>query len=395
MRKDAGPFVKCMAATCMAVGFYTLAPPVSVNAAQTAGFTASIESVLISETNAQNMAAEQENEVLTTMQTAGAVSSMFGSITTAEPLAEETAHTEDSLICGYHNLGVADVKNILNIRKKPDSDSKMTGQLADNAGCEVLEEKDGWYKIQSGDVTGWVKKKYLLTGEKAAEQAEKIMTIKATANINGINMRTAPDMNGEIHATLDEGNSVKVIEQLGDWTKVGSEDNESYVLTESIEISESLPVAKTADEIEAEKEAKRKEKEEKQRKKDRKLRKTISGMRNSIANYALQFVGNPYVWGGTSLTNGVDCSGFVMKVYEKYGISLPHHAASQAGYGTSIRASQLRPGDLVFYSGGRGINHVALYIGGGRVVHASNPKTGIKTSVYNYRTPVKIVSLLK
>lgn len=394
MRKDAGPFVKCMAATCMAVGFYTLAPPVSVNAAQTAGFTASIETVLISETNAQ-MAVEQENEDLTTMQTAGAVSSMFGSITTAEPLVEETTHTEDSLICGYHNLGVANAKNTLNIRKKPDSDSKLTGQLADNAGCEVLKEKDGWYKIRSGEVTGWVKKKHLLIGEAAATQAEKVMTVKATANTNGINMRTAPDMNGEIHATLDEGNSVKVIEQLGDWTKVGSEDNESYVLTESIEISESLPVAKTADEIEAEEEAKRKEKEEKQRKKDQKLRKTISGMRNSVANYALQFVGNPYVWGGTSLTNGVDCSGFVMKVYEKYGISLPHHAASQAGYGTSIRASQLRPGDLVFYSGGRGINHVALYIGGGRVVHASNPKTGIKTSVYNYRTPVKIVSLLK
>lgn len=394
MRKDAGPFVKCMAATCMAVGFYTLAPPVSVNAAQTAGFTASIETVLISETNAQ-MAAEQENEDLTTMQTAGAVSSMFGSITTAEPLVEETTHTEDSLICGYHNLGVANAKNTLNIRKKPDSDSKLTGQLADNAGCEVLKEKDGWYKIRSGEVTGWVKKKHLLIGEDAVAQAEKVMTVKATANTNGINMRTAPDMNCEIHATLDEGNSVKVIEQLGDWTKVGSEDNESYVLTESIEISESLPVAKTVKEIEAEEEAKRKEKKEKQREEDRKLRRTISGTRNSLVNYALQFVGNPYVWGGTSLTNGVDCSGFTMKVYKKYGISLPHHAASQAGCGTSIRASQLRPGDLIFYSGGKGINHVALYIGGGRVVHASNPRTGIKTSVYNYRTPVKIVSLLK
>lgn len=394
MRKDAGPFVKCMAATCMAVGFYTLAPPVSANAAQTAGFTASIEIALISEINTQKVA-EQESEPLTATQTAGAVSSMFGSIAATEPSAEESDNDEDSLICGYHNLGVANAKNILNIHKKPDSNSKLTGQLADNAGCEVLKEKDGWYKIRSGEVTGWVKKKHLLIREDAVAQAEKVMTVKATANTNGINMRTAPDMNCEIHATLDEGNSVKVIEQLGDWTKVGSEDNESYVLTESIEISESLPVAKTVKEIEAEEEAKRKEKKEKQREEDRKLRRTISGTRNSLVNYALQFVGNPYVWGGTSLTNGVDCSGFTMKVYKKYGISLPHHAASQAGCGTSIRASQLRPGDLIFYSGGKGINHVALYIGGGRVVHASNPRTGIKTSVYNYRTPVKIVSLLK
>ena len=113
-----------------------------------------------------------------------------------------------------------------------------------------------------------------------------------------------------------------------------------------------------------------------------------------IANYACQFVGNPYKWGGTSLTEGADCSGFVLSVYAKYGISLPHHAASQAGCGTKISASEAQPGDLFFYGNGRGINHVGIYIGNGQVVHASSPKTGIKISNASYRNPVCVVRIL-
>ena len=113
-----------------------------------------------------------------------------------------------------------------------------------------------------------------------------------------------------------------------------------------------------------------------------------------LANYALQFVGNPYVWGGTSLTNGADCSGFVLSVYAQFGYSLPHSAAAQSNYGTEVSLSALEPGDLLFYSNGGGIGHVTIYIGGGMVVHASNSRDGIKTSVYNYRTPVKAVRIL-
>lgn len=116
-----------------------------------------------------------------------------------------------------------------------------------------------------------------------------------------------------------------------------------------------------------------------------------SGTGSDIASYALKFVGNPYVYGGTSLTIGADCSGFVMSVYKSFGYSLPRTSSSQAGVGTSVEdMGSLQPGDLVFYTGGSGsINHVAIYIGGGRVVHASNPRSGIKTSSLNYRTPYK------
>jgi len=122
---------------------------------------------------------------------------------------------------------------------------------------------------------------------------------------------------------------------------------------------------------------------------------SVSSRRAEIANYAVQFVGNPYVWGGTSLTNGADCSGFTMSVMAHFGVSLPYSSASQAGCGRSITSSEMRPGDLVFYSGsGGGINHVALYIGNGQVCHASSSKTGIKISTWNYRSPAKIVNVL-
>ena len=112
-----------------------------------------------------------------------------------------------------------------------------------------------------------------------------------------------------------------------------------------------------------------------------------SSLGQEIANYALQFVGNPYVWGGTSLTNGADCSGFTQSVFANFGIGIPRTAASQSGSGTPVSLDSLQAGDLIFYGDG-GISHVALYIGGGQVVHASSSTTGIIVSSYNYRTPV-------
>ena len=116
---------------------------------------------------------------------------------------------------------------------------------------------------------------------------------------------------------------------------------------------------------------------------------------SSVVDYATQFVGNPYVWGGTSLTNGADCSGFVQSVMKNFGISLPRTSRDQGNAGRGISSGEMRPGDLVFYTGSNGvINHVAMYIGNGQVVHASNKKTGIKISSWNYRTPARIRNVL-
>lgn len=112
-----------------------------------------------------------------------------------------------------------------------------------------------------------------------------------------------------------------------------------------------------------------------------------SGDGSAIASYGLKFVGNPYVYGGSSLTHGTDCSGFTMSVFKKFGISLPRTSREQSGVGKKISPSDARAGDLIFYASGGRVNHVALCIGGGRVVHASNPRVGITTSNMYYRTP--------
>ena len=116
--------------------------------------------------------------------------------------------------------------------------------------------------------------------------------------------------------------------------------------------------------------------------------------RQNLVNYALQFVGGPYRAGGNDPRTGVDCSGFVRYVMQHgAGISMNRSSGSQATQGHAVNSSQMQPGDLLFYSGGSGINHVAMYIGDGKIVHASTYATGIKISKWNYRNPVKIVSM--
>lgn len=118
-------------------------------------------------------------------------------------------------------------------------------------------------------------------------------------------------------------------------------------------------------------------------------------LRENIVNYALKFVGNRYVYGGTSLTNGTDCSGFTMSVYKKFGYSLNRVSRDQVYNGKTISRSELKKGDLVFYSNGYRISHVALYIGNGKIVHASTPSTGILVSNMDYQTPCRYVSVIQ
>ena len=107
-----------------------------------------------------------------------------------------------------------------------------------------------------------------------------------------------------------------------------------------------------------------------------------------------KFLGNPYVYGGTSLTNGADCSGFTMRIFEHFGVSIGRTSRDQASNGKQISLSEIQPGDLLFYASGKTINHVALYIGDGKIIHASTSKTGIIISNAYYRTPAKAVTFL-
>ncbi len=293
-------------------------------------------------------------------------------ITAVEAQNTTTANIET--VCGYTNLGIANVDNHLNIREGAGEDYDLVGKLPKNAGCEILETEGDWSKIQSGEVTGYVKSEFLFTGEEAVQKAAEVKSIVATSNTMTLNARTEPNTDCSIWTTIAEGEELQVVEDLGDWVKVDIDGDECYVAREFVELSEELPKAMTMTEI--------------------RYGEGVSDVRVDIVQYACQFVGNRYVWGGTSLTNGVDCSGFTMRIYEKYGIYLPHSSKAQANYGTRISSSDAKPGDLFFYGSGKSISHVAMYIGGGQVVHASSAKTGIKISNAFYRTPICVVRLI-
>lgn len=298
-----------------------------------------------------------------------------------EVLTDETVSedTEESVakLCGYENLGMSNIsEGNLNIRKKATTDSEIVGKMTKNNACEILGTKDDWTKIKSGSVTGYVKSEYLYTGDDAIKVAEKAVITVATVNTTTLRVRKKPSVDSSVVSLVGEGEDLTVEKIVDDWYKVEVDDEKGYISGDFVDISQKLPTASSIKEL------------------NQSSADTASSTGMSLVQYALQFVGNRYVWGGTSLTNGVDCSGFTMQVYAHYGISLPHHAASQPGYGTRVSASEAKPGDLFFYSNGGGINHVAIYIGNGQVVHASNPRTGIKISNAYYRTPVCVVRYL-
>ncbi len=273
---------------------------------------------------------------------------------------------------GYTNLGIAHVDNHLNIREEPNENGKLIGKLSKDAACEVLEiDENGWAHIKSGKVEGYCSTEFLYLGEEAVARGREVASMIAIVNTQTLKVREQPNTDSTVITLIPEEEQLEVVEIMENgWIKFLLDDEEAYVSGEYVDVEERLEKAVTLTEL--------------------KYGQGVSDVRVDLVQYAKQFVGNPYVWGGTSLTNGADCSGFTLSIFKKYGVSLPHHAASQAQLGTKVDYSSAQPGDLVFYAKNGRINHVAIYIGNGQVIHASSPKTGIKISSWNYRTPAGI-----
>lgn len=275
---------------------------------------------------------------------------------------------------GYTNLGIADVSDNLNIRAIAAEDGRLVGKLPRNAACEVLDTDDDWAHIKSGSVEGYVSLEYLLTGVPAKFKAEELAVTVAKVTTDSLKVRAEANTESEVITLVARGEELEVAAVEGDWVKVLLDNDEVYVSAEYVEVSAELGTAVTMTEL--------------------LYGQGVSDVRVDVCQYAKEFIGNPYVWGGTSLTKGTDCSGFVMRVFQKYGVKLPRNSRAQANCGTTIKVSEAKPGDLIFYAKGKTINHVAIYIGNGQVVHASSPKTGIKISNISYRTPFKAVRIL-
>lgn len=306
----------------------------------------------------------------------------------------------------YADLAVATVDDYVNVRKKPNTDSKVVGKLYKNNVGTVLGTKGDWYKIKSGNVTGYVKRDYVaVDNEKLAKKAGRRIAVVTTETLK---VRKGASSKDEVMTLVPGGEDLTVIDESVDgWVGVSVEEGDGYVSADYVELSteytyaesraeEKARLKKEEEERKAAEEAARQEEERQQAATSSSSSSSSSSSNSSsksysapsgtsgssVANYACQFVGNPYRWGGESLTNGADCSGFVKAVYAAFGISLPHGSSALRSVGYGVSTSDMQPGDIVCYSG-----HVAIYIGNNSIVHASNPETGIKiSSPANYRT---------
>jgi cell wall-associated NlpC family hydrolase len=287
-------------------------------------------------------------------------------------------------IPGFTNIGIANVDTNLMIRSGPGEDYKLLGKLPKNGGCEIIESgKDGWTKISSGKVTGYVNNMYLITGAEATQLAKKVGYYVARANTDGLRVRKEPSTDAEVIDQIAKGEELLVLDskiftddtKYSKWVKVSldSDDSENgtvaYVAKEYVNLSFQLPKAVSMEELQ--------------------FGPGVSSTRLKLITLAKKYLGDAYVWGGTRLGSGVDCSGYTQALYRQLGIYIPRTSREQARGGRSISSSSLKPGDLVFYGSSSYINHVAIYIGNGQVIHASNRRDGIKISNMYYRSPVK------
>lgn len=401
MKKQIVLAVLCLSLTgAMIFGGDAVAMAATANSFAGAGISAEIETKTANVSTSMNTTAQNTQLAAQTdapamagimadakaVATANATPAAAPAANTDQPAADQAAAPETQApaeeqaapavqVEGYTNLGIAQVDNHLNVREEPDEGAKLVGKMPKNAGCEVLEVQGDWTKIESGKVTGYVKSEYLLTGDAATEAAQQAMSKMAKVNTTTLYVRAEPNTESTIVTLVPIEEELEVLEELDGWVKVNIDGDEGYVSAEYVDVSAKLPKASTIQELQ--------------------VGEGVSEKSVSVVSYAKQFVGNRYVYGGTSLTNGTDCSGFTMGVYAKFGIGLPHSSRAQANCGTRVGLNEVQPGDLVFYSNGGGINHVALYIGGGQVVHASSPKSGIKISGMYYRTPVCATRVMK
>lgn len=329
----------------------------------------------------------------------------------------------------YEDVAVSRCNDYVNVRSLPSTDSEIVGKIYDGCAATILERVDDWYKIESGSVEGYIKAEYFVTGAEAEALVDELAKKIATVNTTTLLVRAGAGTDYDCITMVPLGEEFEIIEEENGWAKIEVDASANgWVSQEYLDIRVEFDVAISIEE----EQAKIAEQEAAKRRAEEDLRayqaaqaaqaeanraaqaeqvqsaqeavqasipsdSTNTALREAIVSFALQFVGNPYVYGGNSLTNGTDCSGFVKLIYQEFGYSLTRRASLQYYDGRRISLEEIQPGDLIFYPepyDQNEIGHVAMYIGNGQVVHASTASTGIKISSLNYRTIYGAVSII-
>ena len=281
-------------------------------------------------------------------------------VTEEETSGSTETKEEEETVEDISNIGVAQVSDYLNIRSEPSESAEVVGIMENNTVAYVESEEDGWYQITSGDVSGYVFADYLVVGD--AQLVESVKLRVAIVEGCGVRIRSEASTDSSILTQVTAGDQLEVLdESLDGWVMIEYNGQEAYICADYVSVEDSYLYAEEPEESE------------------------VVSTGSSVASYAVQFVGNPYKWGGSSLTNGADCSGFVMAVYAHFGVSLPHSSSALRSVGTEVSYSEARPGDIICYEG-----HVALYIGNGQIVHASNEENGIMISSATYKSIITV-----
>lgn len=295
----------------------------------------------------------------------------------------------------YTGFCIAKVNDYVNVRSEPSEDGEILGKLFNKSVGTVEQEENGWYLITSGNVHGYVKNDFVAIGIDAKTLAEEAGTRMAVVTTETLRVRQEATTDSSILGLIPMAEELVVKEETDDFVKVAIEEGDGWVSKDYVDLRTDYVYAESKEEEQARLAKEEEARQAAQKAAESKVKGSSksggsapavgtgggSASGNAVASFASQFVGNPYVYGGTSLTNGADCSGFVMSVYANFGVGLPHSSSALRGAGYGVSLADAQPGDIICYSG-----HVGIYVGNNTIVHASTAATGIKyTSPANYK----------
>ena len=309
-----------------------------------------------------------------------------------ESSPEEVSGEEES---EYANLAIAQVDHYVNVRQQPGTDSEILGKIYNGAVAQILDvagDEQDWFHVVSGSVEGYIKAEYFLYGDAAVEAVDDYVTRYATVIADRLNVRQEPGIESGRIGYISHGEKVKILEPQEDWLLVQyTEGQTGYVAAEYVTVSEEFIYAKSLEEERAEQAAQRDLEERMAAREQAAPENTVvtpltppaalytsnEELRRSIVDYAMLYLGYPYVHGGRSLAGGTDCSGFTCYIYADFGYSISRTPSGQySSDGRSIDYSEIQPGDIICYGKSK-CTHVGMYIGDGQIIHAANSRKGV------------------